>query len=98
MAMLLIDVGNTRIKWASAQLPAAAARAPGVWLDSGSAVHSELEELGARWSKLAVSRVLVSNVAGAQLHERLQAVLEANFGPEVPVSWFASPPQLGALR
>ncbi|MFJ2989213.1 type III pantothenate kinase [Collimonas sp. NPDC087041] len=97
MTMLLIDVGNTRIKWAVAQLPAAG-QAPGIWLDSGSAAHSELTELGARWSGLAVSSVLISNVAGAQLHAHLQAALEASIGSQVPVNWFASPAQLGALR
>ncbi|WP_395823742.1 type III pantothenate kinase [Collimonas sp.] len=98
MTMLLIDVGNTRIKWASAALPEAAAQAPGQWLDSGSAAHSELPQLAVHWARLTVSRVLVSNVAGAPLGERLHAVLEASVAAQVPVNWFASLPQLGPLR
>ncbi len=98
MTMLLIDVGNTRIKWASAALPEAAAQAPGKWLDSGSAAPSGLPQLAVRWGQLSVSRVLVSNVAGEPLRARLQAFLEANIGSQVPINWFASLPQLGALR
>ncbi|NKI71358.1 type III pantothenate kinase [Collimonas pratensis] len=94
MAMLLIDVGNTRIKWALA----AAGAAPGAWLESGSAALSELSMLSERWRKLAVAQILVSNVAGEHMQERLQTMLEVVFGAAVRPGWFASPPQLAGLR
>lgn len=94
MAVLLIDVGNTRIKWALA----AAGAAPGGWLESGSAALSELSMLSERWRKLAVAQILISNVAGEHMQERLQTMLEVVFGTAVRPGWFASPPQLAGLR
>lgn len=97
--MLLIDVGNTRIKWAHAQLPdAASEQVPGCWLDSGSVTHADLATLTERWGKLTVSRVLISNVAGQRLHERLQILLEAVFGSRLRTDWFTAPLQLAGLR
>ncbi|WP_211442788.1 type III pantothenate kinase [Collimonas humicola] len=92
--MLLIDVGNTRIKWALA----AAGAAPGVWQESGSAALSELSMLSERWRKQTVARILISNVAGEHMQERLQTMLEIVFGAALRPSWFASPPQLAGLR
>ncbi|PFH09493.1 type III pantothenate kinase [Collimonas sp. PA-H2] len=94
MAMLLIDVGNTRIKWALA----AAGAAPGVWLQSGSAALSELSMLSERWRKQSVARILISNVAGEHMQERLQTMLEIVFGAALRPNWFVSPPRLAGLR
>lgn len=97
MGMLLIDVGNTRIKWALTALPVAGELA-GAWLESGSAAHGELVALSERWRKLAVTRILISNVAGEHIQERLQTLLETVFGIAVRPHWFASLPQLAGLR
>ncbi|AIY43947.1 Pantothenate kinase type III [Collimonas arenae] len=97
MAMLLVDVGNTRIKWALAPLPETRQPA-GNWLESGSAGLSELSALSERWRKLAVSRILLSNVAGEHTQERLQTMLEIVFGAGLRPQWFASPSQLAGLR
>jgi type III pantothenate kinase len=97
MAMLLIDVGNTRIKWALAALPELGGRA-GEWLQSGSAALSELAALSGRWRQLTVTRILISNVAGEPLRERLQKLLETVFGAALRPCWFASLPQLAGLR
>ena len=97
MAMLLIDVGNTRIKWAVAELSEPGSL-PGQWLESGSAALSELVRLSERWRKLTVMRILVSNVAGEHTRGRLQTLLETVFGADMPPHWFVSPPQLGDLR
>jgi len=98
MAILLIDVGNTRIKWALVAADGAADAAPGAWLESGSAALSELSKLSERWRQLAVARILVSNVAGEHMQERLQTMLEIVFGAALRPHWFASPPQLAGLR
>jgi type III pantothenate kinase len=97
MGMLLIDVGNTRIKWALTAMPQPGDLA-GAWLDSGSAALGELVALSERWRKLAVTRILVSNVAGEHVQERLQTLLETVFGAAVRPHWFVSLPQLAGLR
>lgn len=97
MAILLIDVGNTRIKWALAPLPETGQPA-GNWLESGSAALSELSGLSERWRKLAVSRILLSNVAGEHAQKRLQTMLETVFRAGLQPEWFASPAQLAGLR
>ena len=69
--LLLIDAGNTRIKWALAD-PGAA---PGEWLASGAAHHQEDELLASHWQGQAIQRVLMSNVAGAPALQAVQAAL-----------------------
>ncbi|MES3022527.1 MAG: type III pantothenate kinase [Pseudomonadota bacterium] len=95
--LLLIDAGNTRIKWAVAEAGAAL----GQWRASGAAAHvdphvdphAELDTLAADWRAHRVTQVIIANVAGAALRARLLPLL-----PPVPVSWFASQAQLGGLR
>ena len=86
--LLLIDAGNTRIKWALV-----APDAPlGGWLASGAVAHAQLDTLGAQWAPLAVKEVLLSNVAGAPIGSRLRAMLP------VAASDFVSLPQLAGVR
>jgi type III pantothenate kinase len=85
--LLLIDAGNTRVKWALAAKGAAA----GAWLAHGAVAHADLDTLPQAWQGQLVSRVLVSNVAGAALRERLAALL-----PVAP-EWFASQASLAGL-
>lgn len=86
--LLLIDAGNTRIKWAIA--PDAAA--PGDWVAQGAVLHADLERLPASWASHPITRAIVSNVAGAAMHEQLAALL-----PVAP-GWFVSRPELAGLR
>lgn len=79
--LLLIDAGNTRVKWALA----APGAGLGQWSSTGAALHSELDAAAGAWHGQGVSGALVSNVAGAALRERLAALL----GP-VATEWFAS--------
>ena len=81
--MLLIDAGNTRVKWALA----AGGAAPGAWSATGAVTHAGLDASASDWTGAA--RVLVSNVAGPALAERIAALLPAN----AQVEWFASTPQ-----
>lgn len=90
MKLLLVDAGNTRIKWALADADAPA----GQWRDQGAAVHAELPELAARWAQLAATRALISNVAGTALRARIEAALPAGLGAE----WFASTLERAGLR
>lgn len=86
--LLLIDAGNTRIKWALTDFSAV----PGHWLASGAVTHAQLDSLEAAWHGLAVSKALLSNVAGAAIGARLRAML-----PVAPHD-FRSTPQLAGVR
>lgn len=90
--LLLIDAGNTRIKWALA----APAGAAGAWLASGAVAHAQLDTLKTAWSSLAISDVLLSNVAGAVIGTRLRAQLPASVLPPAIVT-FASLPRLAGV-
>lgn len=81
--MLLVDAGNTRVKWALVGPDAA----PGAWQAQGAVAHAQLDELAPAWAAAGgVKRALVSNVAGAQLAARIAAVLPGG----IAVEWFAS--------
>lgn len=58
--VLLLDVGNSRIKWALVQ-------PPGEWLAEGASKHDETGRLLEEWDRFAPpSEVIASNVAGAE--------------------------------
>jgi type III pantothenate kinase len=86
--LLLVDAGNTRVKWAIAE-PGAA---PGEWIAQGAAAHADLDSLTAAWAGRIVTRAIVSNVAGDAMRDRLAALL-----PVAP-TWFVSRPELAGLR
>ncbi|MFJ3057836.1 type III pantothenate kinase [Herbaspirillum sp. NPDC087042] len=98
--MLLIDAGNTRIKWA---VPAAQPGGASPWLQHGAVARAEVQALASAWRALAtgpqaVTQVCVSNVAGPALRESLEAVLHEVFGGRAAVEWFASTEQRAGLR
>lgn len=101
--LLLIDAGNTRIKWALTA-PAsgfAPAVGPATWCASGTLVHMDIGQLGACWRQHCVSQVLISNVAGAAIRAALEQELRGvlNAAATVPaVSWFASVHTAGGVR
>ena len=65
--MLLLDVGNSRCKWALVQ--------DGAWVRQGVAGNTEWAALRQTFSALTPpGRILVSNVAGEAMAERLRAV------------------------
>lgn len=86
--LLLVDAGNTRVKWALAHPDAQA----GTWVATGAALHEGLDALGAEWQGAGVTRAIVSNVAGDGLRGRLAALL----GP-IAVDWFASSAERAGL-
>ncbi len=93
--LLLIDVGNTMIKWA---LSDAATATPGKWLESGAAAHKDTDHLRESLRDRPVSRALVSNVAGKAVRERLQALLQACQPNPVIPEWFASTAEHAGVR
>ncbi|SFU27211.1 type III pantothenate kinase [Pseudoduganella namucuonensis] len=101
--MLLIDAGNTRIKWALA----ADASKPGQWLDYGAVMHADAAQLADAWRAAftthaaqghgAVTRVLAANVAGAAVREQLERMLAAAGNAEA-IEWFASIPERAGVK
>ena len=87
--LLLIDAGNTRIKWALAE-PGAA---PGNWVASGAVAHAELNHLPASWQGRRITRAVVANVAGSKLRDQLQLMI-----PVKAVDWFVARRELDGLR
>jgi type III pantothenate kinase len=87
--LLLIDAGNTRIKWALAGDNAAL----GQWSDAGAVAHSELNHLPARWQDQPITRAIVANVAGLKVRDQLQLMLATT-----AITWFASVPELAGMR
>ena len=92
--LLLVDAGNTRIKWALTD-----SAALGKWVASGSVARSDVLQLTDAWRGAGIVRVLLSNVAGSSLRDELQhAVLRALGLKPVPLEWFASVPQRAGVR
>jgi type III pantothenate kinase len=87
--LLLIDAGNTRVKWALA----APGAAPGQWIAGGAVTHAELARLPALWAAHGFGRAVVANVAGPAL----RAALEGLLAPAA-IDWFTAPPALNGLR
>lgn len=88
--ILLVDAGNTRVKWALAFADAA----PGQWFEQGAVLHADLDRVAETWAASGAARALVSNVAGPALRERIDAVLP----PGIEVEWFASTLTRAGLR
>jgi type III pantothenate kinase len=88
MTTLLVDAGNTRVKWAIAQNGAA----PGEWIAHGAVAHADLDSLQAAWNRHGVMRAIVSNVAGDAVRERLALLL-----PVAQPEWFGAREELAGL-
>jgi type III pantothenate kinase len=90
MSLLLVDAGNTRIKWAVA----APGAGLGDWELADAAPHAELAAMAGAWRAAGVKRALVANVAGAAVRERIAQAL-----PEgIDVEWFAATLERAGLR
>lgn len=79
--ILLVDAGNTRIKWRIIE----ASAAPG-WVAEGALGHDDIDslrELGRRYPALA--RVVGANVAGEAVAARIRAALGG-----LPLRWLVS--------
>jgi type III pantothenate kinase len=102
--LLLIDAGNTRIKWAV--LDSAQELKLGDWVQMGSLSHQEFGEVNPPWNAFSVKRVLVSNVAGDILRKRLLSLFHHEevewFDPETKKTkiknQYRNPAQLGSDR
>lgn len=84
--LLLVDCGNTCIKWALAK----EGSLPGQWQASGTLAHSALDQL--REHVPAEGRAMVANVAGESVAASLAGLLPLN------TTWFRAQAELKGLR
>ena len=84
--LLLIDAGNTRIKWAVA---ADTGTVAGGWLASGLVTHADAPALIETWREFHISRVLISNVAGPEIRATLLQLLQQAHA-SADIRWFES--------
>ena len=94
--LLLVDVGNTRVKWAQAALTPDG-NGPGRWHASGSVALEHIAQLEPVWRDLHFTRVMITNVAGTATREALTQML-LRIGTQVGAEWFVSLPTLAGVR
>jgi type III pantothenate kinase len=96
--LLIVDAGNTRIKWALVDR-SASDQTPGHWLQSGSVARTDAHLLADAWRGFHIGRVMLSNVAGHELRGELEnAVLHVLGTRPVALEWFTSAAELGGVR
>ena len=91
---LLIDAGNTRIKWALTDID----HVVGEWYTMGSVVHADLGKLKQAWSTKKIKRVLISNVAGNSVASQLRKILDELNVPESALAWFRAQAECAGVR
>ncbi len=102
--LLLIDAGNTRVKWALANTATYACdrfdpALLGNWDASGVVEREALGRLVEAWRGRQVARVLLSNVAGEGMREQLDQLLLRAFGARpIAIEWFRSAPALAGVQ
>lgn len=97
--LLLVDAGNTRIKWALADMASNVAAGMPRWLASGAVFHADAAQLGAQWQGLQITRARVSNVAGAAVRAQIERALpQARTSVPVSIEWFASAASLAGVH
>jgi len=82
--LLLIDAGNTRVKWALAHPDAEA----GHWEAAGALFHAELDDLGNILAQHHLHRACIANVAGDAMAAQLSALLQARGMKDTSLDWF----------
>lgn len=97
--LLLIDIGNTRIKWAVAQSINATDIRP-KWLQTGSVSHEQLDKLSKQllvvFEEEKPSQIFFSNVAGENIQHQIEFALLLIF-PDVMMEQFRSAPLSAGL-
>lgn len=97
--LLLVDAGNTRVKWALVDPGESGIAALGRWVEFGSVECGDVRQLAESWRALNVTGVMLSNVAGPAMRKRLEdALLQALKTEPAPIEWFVSAASAGGLR
>lgn len=94
---LLLDIGNTFLKWGRYR-PGKAGAAADQCIDAGHVLHAEIPQLAAAWRAVrAPDRIVISNVAGTRIRAAVLRVLEV--WPDAPAAhWLVSQPEQCGVR
>ncbi len=94
--LLLIDAGNTRIKWATQEHD----DETGHWSASGSVPHAGLATLAQQWQAFKLQHILISNVAGERIAAQLtELCAQLQTGSEtLRLQWFQSKAQCAGVH
>ena len=96
--LLLVDAGNTRIKWALMEAASLGKAELGHWAQYGSVRKEDSRQLGDALQGVDIARVLLSNVAGQEMKEQLERmILRAAGLKPVPLNWFVSQSELAGV-
>jgi type III pantothenate kinase len=97
--LLLIDAGNTRVKWAVMASARMATAELGHWSAYGSVLHDDLGHMADALKGVEIARVVIANVAGQSMREALEClVLRVTGLKPVPITWFASQLALAGIK
>jgi type III pantothenate kinase len=100
--LLLIDAGNTRIKWA--MIEPTRHRFSGLedWYAQGVVTHDQANQLATQWldhnADVLVKSVLISNVAGSVIQDALITQVQRAKINMSAVEWFKSTALVGGVR
>ena len=100
--MLLVDAGNTFVKWALTHSSESFTPESIRWKEFGAVRHHELSSLKDTWQNLhrksPFERVLISNVAGQNLGNTIFDFLVALEPKPRKIDWFYSAPSLAGIK
>lgn len=97
--LLLVDAGNTRIKWALMHPARLGVAEPGHWAGYGSVRREDICQMADALKGLDISRVLVSNVAGTEMRAAIERMALRAMGLKpVPLTWFVSQAALAGVK
>lgn len=100
--MLLVDAGNTFIKWAVPHSDQSFSAESIRWREFGSVRHHELSSLKSTWHflhrKSPFERVIISNVAGQNLGNAIFDFLKGLDPIPQNIEWFYSAPSLAGIQ
>jgi type III pantothenate kinase len=86
--VLLLDIGNSRVKWALVQPPE--------WFADGACPHDETDTLLREWDRFpAPEKVIASNVAGEERARLFSTYWQAR---DVPLHWMQPPQASSGVR
>ncbi len=96
--LLLVDAGNTRIKWALMSSASLGVAELGHWSAYGAVRREDICQMADALKDADISRVLIANVAGPAMRAELERMVLRALGMKpVPLTWFASQAQLAGV-
>lgn len=97
--LLLVDAGNTRIKWALMHSARLGVAELGHWAGYGSVGRDDICQMGDALQGVDISRVIIANVAGEAMRAALERMVLRALGMKpVPLTWFASQAELAGVK